>query len=424
MQSRNFEDRRAKRAWKHLTMSVNNTIDEMQDDNNRPSRMEYFDEMFRTLYGKGKGLPGMDGKKVIGTYCIHVPEELIYAAGAVPMRLCAGVYDAVDAGRDFLPDISCPVIKSTIGLWRMPILPFYNSCDVVVIPTSCDWKTKLGEIIEEDVPVWMLELPHIKDTEASRQYWLSEIEGLKLKIEKLTGNKITRKGLKQAVRSIHLAQKEFRRLYNTRMSDTPVISGRDAMLVMNAYFYDTVDKWAEAAKALNDELDMRIQKGTQVSKRTSARIMLTGSPVIFPNYKIPNIIEDMGGVLVSDDLCSSNQYINDMVAIDEPLMLDMLTAVANRYLLPCCCPVFTSSEDRAERILQMIDDFKISGVVYHVLKGCHPYDLEVVKLEGILKKKDIPMLKLETDYSLEDIEQLRTRIEAFLETLSSRKGGN
>jgi benzoyl-CoA reductase/2-hydroxyglutaryl-CoA dehydratase subunit BcrC/BadD/HgdB len=414
--------RMQKRARLHLAMSTRELLDKIKDNNSRPQMMSYFDERFKSLYeNSGDLIKTKDRQKVIGVYCMFVPEELIYAAGAVPVRLCAGAYDSIDAGGDFLPDIACPIIKSTIGLWHLQILPFYNSCDVVIIPATCDWKTKLGEIIKEYVPVWMMDVPRVKETEASRRHWLAEVKELKQKIEKLTGEKITRRKLRQAIKAVQGAQAEFRRFYKIRMAETPAIKGVDALLVMNAYFYETVENWTKAVRALNDEMEDRLQKGVHVCKSTAPRIMLTGAPIIFPNYKLPAIIEEMGGILVTDELCNSNRYIYDMVAVDEPLMFDILAGIAERYLLPCSCPIFTTTEDRIKRILQMIEDFRVEGLVYHVLKGCHPYDLEAIRIENALKEKDIPMLKIETDYSPEDIEQLRTRIEAFLETIKGMR---
>ena len=95
--------------------------------------------------------------------------------------------------------------------------------------------------------------------------------------------------------------------------------------------------------------------------------------------------------------------------------------------MPCICPSFIPNEDRFYRLLQMVDDFNISGIIYHVLKGCVIYDFELIRVEKMMKEKNIPVLRIETDYSPEDIEQLRTRIEAFVEMFRSnrlkRKGG-
>jgi benzoyl-CoA reductase/2-hydroxyglutaryl-CoA dehydratase subunit BcrC/BadD/HgdB len=69
----------------------------------------------------------------------------------------------------------------------------------------------------------------------------------------------------------------------------------------------------------------------------------------------------------------------------------------------------------------MVEDFNIDGIIYYVLKGCIIYDFELIRVEKIMKEKNIPVLRIETDYNPEDIEQLRTRIEAFVEMLGTKK---
>ncbi len=102
-------------------------------------------------------------------------------------------------------------------------------------------------------------------------------------------------------------------------------------------------------------------------------------------------------------------------------MFDLMKAVADRYLFPCMCPIFTPSDDRITRIVELIEEFKIDGVIYNVLVGCHLFDFEFPRMMKELSRRDIPVLRIETDYSPEDVEQMRTRIEAFIETLREKR---
>jgi benzoyl-CoA reductase/2-hydroxyglutaryl-CoA dehydratase subunit BcrC/BadD/HgdB len=116
-----------------------------------------------------------------------------------------------------------------------------------------------------------------------------------------------------------------------------------------------------------------------------------------------------------------DRYLYDPVGLTEKSMTDMMVSIAARYIMPCVCPSFAPNEDRLFRLLQMAEEFAIDGIIYHVLKGCVIYDFELIRVEKIMKDKNIPVLRIETDYSPEDIEQLRTRIEAFVEMLGTRK---
>jgi benzoyl-CoA reductase/2-hydroxyglutaryl-CoA dehydratase subunit BcrC/BadD/HgdB len=414
--------RLAKKIQKNLAMTVGEIFDPIEEDQTRPKNMAYFDRIFKTFTQGGDGaVTRREGQKLIGTYCLFVPEEIIYAAGGQPVRLCAGAYESVEVGEEFLPDSACPMIKSEVGLTTLPVLSFYQQCDLVAIPASCDWKAKMAEIIHDYVPVVMLDMPKIKEGEASREFWLSEIKRFTKEVEKVTGVRITRSRLRGAIQMIQKAQIQFQRFHEIRKAQPPVIHGRDALEVLNAYFYDHVESWTAAMSNLNDELQERVKNRESVAKPMAARLLITGSPMVFPNWKVPTVIEELGGVMVADEFCTSNRYLHDKVAVDEGLLSDMLHAIADRYLLPSCCPIFSTTIDRRDRLLQLIDDYQVEGVIYHILKGCHPYDVETRIIEKLLQDNGVPMLKIETDYSPQDVEQLRTRIEAFMETLKGQR---
>lgn len=414
-------DRPARRLSVHLAMSVREIYDAIDQEPDRPEAMAPFDALFKKFADDPAGLVSASGRKVVGVYCMTVPEELIYAAGALPVRLCAGSGEAAEAGEAHFPDVCCPMVTSAAGFTRTGALPVYRQCDLVVIPATCDWKTKLGAIIGVHVPVMMLGYPKCKEEESSRLFWYEEVRRLTHALERLTGRRITRQSLRNALSLTHKASAQFRELQSLRAHAPSLIRGRDAAAVANAWFYMDAARWTEAVFRLNGELRARKPAGPYAFPPSSPRILLTGSPVIFPNWKIPGLIEGAGGALMCDELCSSGRMLWDMACVDEPLYDDMLDALADRCLLPCTCPVFTNMEDRKTRLLAMIRDFRVEGVIHHVLKGCHPYDLEFRLLETELAKADVSQLKIETDYTPEDSEQLRTRIEAFIETLKGRR---
>lgn len=421
-QERLYPEKVVEQTRTNLVLAARGVIDLLRANPTRPKGMDYFDKVVLGLYQEDADLStGKNREKLIGTFCLSTPEELIYAAGAVPVRLSAGIHATTPMGEDYLPVLSCPIVKSTVGLFHLELLSIYKRCKLVIIPTTCDWMKKIGEILRNHIPVWTLEVPQVRERESARRHWVEEVYGLKREIERFTGSKITKNRLREAIRLIQRAQLEFRRLYRIRMTETPVISGSDAMLIMNAYFYDEVDRWTAAMSRLNDELEERLRERVAVCPKNVPRIMLTGSPIIFPNWKLPHMIEEAGGIIVCDDLCSSNRYIYDPIAIDESTMPDMMIAIAERYLLPCTCPRFSPNNDRIERILQMVEDFRVTGVIYHVLRGCHLYDFEERHIHEILQEKGIPQIKIETDYSLEDRGQVQTRIEAFLEILQGKE---
>ena len=401
---------------------------ELEDNPDRPDNLDYFIDLMRDIFVRNgwadRFLQHADDRKIFGIYCMMVPEEIVYAAGAIPVRLSGGSYEASCVGGEQVPRDTCPVVKAAVGSVCVGYPSPCDICDVLIVPTTCDAKRKMGEELSIHKEVWMLEIPHVKDNEDSRKAWLQQLYGLKTNIERYSGRKIGRKDLDLSITMVERARYEAQKLYEIRKLRKPVISGCEAALAVNAYCYDTASEWTSALSVLNDELENRCKDGFSIRGEDMPRIFLAGCPSVFPNWKIPSLIEEMGAVVVADESCTGDRYLYDPVGATEKTMTGMMVGLAARYLMPCVCPSFVPNEDRLYRLLQMSEEFGIDGVIYHVLKGCVIYDFELVRVEKTLKEKDIPVLRIETDYNPEDIEQLRTRIEAFIEMLITRKTEN
>jgi len=404
----------------HYNMEVNKMLSEIIDDfPDNPDGMDYFYDKFKVNEDGGSIYP--KGKKIIASMCIHVPIELIIALDAIPVRICSGAYSADMAGADFLPAKTCPMVKSTIGALYLDMLPGNAKPDLVINPTTCDQKKKIGEMGDEvDMEFYLLEVPPTKDSEEARQYWQRVIKKLIKKLESVTGNTLTRRKLKRSIHAVAHAQSEFRKFMALR-KNAPVIFGKDALLVTNAYFFDDIFSWTNQLEKLNNELEKRVKQEITIAGPKAPRILLTGSPSIFPNMRTPVLVEKLGGVIVYEEFCSSSRMLYDTVAIDEWFLYDMIPGVADRYLKPSTCPNFSPNDDRKRKILKALDEYKIDGVVYQTFTGCQLYDMESRKISRELEKKGFPILNIECDYNPEDSGQLTTRLEAFLESVKDNK---
>jgi benzoyl-CoA reductase/2-hydroxyglutaryl-CoA dehydratase subunit BcrC/BadD/HgdB len=169
------------------------------------------------------------------------------------------------------------------------------------------------------------------------------------------------------------------------------------------------------------ELDRRVTDEVHVAGKASPRIVYTGSPPIFPNYKIPLIIEQSDAIIVADETCSSNRMFNDMVAVDEWNLYDMMDSISDKYLKACTCPIFTQNDDRIRRIIQLVRSYKGDGVIYQAFAGCQVYEMEQRSVLAAMEREGIPILYIESDYSPSQQGQLTTRVEAFIESLKNRK---
>jgi len=396
-------------------------------DPHRPEAMKYFDEM-ADLFGKRPKEIAAEkekGKKVIGYFCLFAPTELILAADAIPVRVNSGWYDTSKLGDRVVPVEVCPVIRSTIGAKMIELSPFLEQSDALISVLTCDGMTKLSEILSDVKIIWGMNVPRIKDSTQSLRFWSDEVRHMKTQIEQFTGNKITRKKLKEAVEATHRATKAFRRLQDLRKGN-PVIMGRDAMLVNQTFLWDDKQRWTEKTEALCDALDKRVQRKDWVCPPETPRVMVTGTPMFWPdNWKLPTLVEEGNpqGVIVADEQCSGERVLNDPVGVDEWSMDDMLNAISERYLMASTCPCFTSkdgNEDRINWLLNKVKEWKIQGVIYYVVRGCMLYAMEYTRVKKTLDKINVPVYYLDTEYTREDVGQMKTRVEAFLEMLNAR----
>lgn len=388
------------------------------DQKNRPDGMEYFDFVISEIHGlriqelqehKAKG------GKVIGTFCVFVPEEIIRAAGGICIGLCSGVEIGAAQAEQVLPRNICPLIKSFMGFKLAKVCPYFESCDMVVGETTCDGKKKAFEILNDYVPVHMMETPQMK-REKDKRLWLSEVQDFLNRIEQFTGNKITFESLQRSVKEINEKRKVLLRMADLRKNNPAPISGKDSLIIEQIAMYDDVERFTAQVGGLCDELENRVKEGIGVHDSGAPRIIISGTPMAVPNWKVAHIIESSGAVIVAEELCTGLRYFENTVPENSEDANQIVSAIAERYLnINCAC--FTPNEGRMEKLTQLAKEYEADGVIHCSLSFCDPYLVEANRVEKVLKEKGIPLLKIETDYGMEDSGQLQTRIEAFLEMI-------
>ncbi len=361
-------------------------------------------------------------KKYIGTYCVMIPDELIYALGYTPLRLCAGHQIPALIGEEIIPRDACPVVKATTGFHSMKMLPMYNQCEIAVMPMTCEAKRKSTEVLAKELPIIPVPINMSKGN-AAYEEMISIMRGLVKTLEKQTGSKLSRKALKQACLDINSAQRQAYRLQQKLYSMNPQVKGSEVMYALNSYCYTTPSEWEEATAKLIYEIEEK-EKVAKTPRRTKPRIFIAGSPISFPNFKIPLMIEELGAHIVGDESCLSGRLLYDPVIPNDYSTSSMIRALVARYISACTCPVFDNIEDRLASLKIRMELSGAEGIIYHVLRGCVPYDFELAAIEDFAHKLDIPLLRVETDFSTEDVEQVKIRFEAFVEMIEQRRRNN
>ena len=402
--------RETERLQKIASRVQNESVRELELLRGRSDHMPGYDYFINLLAdGVDPGaLEKRTGKPALNLLCIQAPLELIHAAGFLPFKFFSGSFAAGALGSDGqLPALACPMLRAVHGIFRLDD-SFKDR--PWVLPTTCDWIVKLPQTVRVKAPLAFtrrfhcLELPHLKDSSASRERWLAEVFELKKFLEKTSGMKIGRKCLSDSIGVYNRAWGALTRLEERRRAGAVPFTW--FLVIANSFFLDAPERWTDAVNALLKDLR---------DDKRGGRVFFAGSPVFFPNFKIPLLLDEAGLTVTGDDLCSSGRIFPGGIKTESASEYDMVASLAGRYHEGCLCPTFADDDRRINGILVNAENFE--GVVFHVLKGCHPYDIESCLLEEQITRRGLKFLRLETDYTAEDSRNLLTRIEAFAQTL-------
>jgi benzoyl-CoA reductase/2-hydroxyglutaryl-CoA dehydratase subunit BcrC/BadD/HgdB len=389
---------------------------------NRPEGMKYFDFVMSEVHGlRIKEL--MDakaqGRNVIGSYCVFVPEELVLAVDGVAVGLCAGAEFNFEGAETLLPRNTCSLIKSAFGFKLGKVCPYLEACDIVVGENTCDGKKKAYEILAPLVKdLYIMDLPQTK-SEMGKALLKEEYRRFIAKLEKVSGKKVTAASLKKAVEIVNAKRKAVKRLAAIRAADPAPISGLDALLVNQVFFHDDPARFTDSVNKLCDELELRVKKGTGVFPKGTTRVVVSGCPMAVPNWKVPVLIESSKAVIVGEESCVGERGTRWLTEVKGNTVDELLDAITDRYF-NIDCAVFTPNPSRVDYVKEMTKKLHAQGVIHYSLQFCQPYIMESGPFEKELETSGIPTLRLETDYSQEDAGQLKTRIEAFVERLKKK----
>lgn len=390
---------------------------------NRPLNMKYFDEFwdgFQTKRIKELNVIKKEGKPLVGTFCIFVPEEMVVGAGGACYGLCSGSPASIPEAEKELPRNICPLIKSAHGFKMLKSCGYTQSATFIYGETTCEAKKKTWEILDKHHPVHIMHIPQKKDAKSLR-LWREEVMDFKTHIEEVTGNKLDASSLKAGIEVINEKRKALQRLDKLRANTNIPISGRDALFVMQISFIDEPVRFTKQLNLLCDELEARVENQINVFEKDSIRLIILGTPFAAPNWKLHEIVETSGAAIINEESCIGHRYFKDNIEVNDTMSdEDIVDKMVERYAkIDCAC--FTPNEARIEKIKQMVKDKKADGVIYYTLSFCHTYNVESFLVKTALQDSKIPFLAIESDYSPEDSGQIKTRVEAFIESIKFSK---
>ena len=355
------------------------------------------------------------GGKVLGYFCSSMSEEIVAAAGLLPFRMRATGSTDTELSDAYLSSINCSFTRHCLNAALSGELDFL---DGLIVPNSCDNVRRIYDhwIRQRKTPfVQMISLPR-KAGEAQVNWFRDELTNLKERMEEHFGVEITDERLREAIRLQNETRRLQRRLYDLRKSLTPPISGAETLAVTVAGTAMPKARYNRLLAELLDDL-----AACEGHSNYRARLMVMGGELDDPAYM--EVIEEQGGLVVTDSLCFGSRMLWKDVEEDAD---DPMTALARFYVAerPSCPRVFGEYEQRAAFVREMIRDFRVDGVILERLAFCDLWGFEQFTIQNDFQDWDIPLIMLDREYTLSGIGQLRTRVQAFLETIGKGDYGS
>jgi benzoyl-CoA reductase subunit C len=349
------------------------------------------------------------GKKVLGYNCSYFPEEIVHAAGILPFRIRGTGCTETTLADSFLSRVNCSFARACL---EHLLQGEYDFLDSAVFVYSCDhmcsahnsWKAQGKLPLIENI----ISVPHTI-TEHGGKWYREEISNIREKIEDHFDVAITDEKLTQAIIACNETQRLQKRLYELRQKDAPPITGSQSLSVLVSESSMPRDEYNRLLKTLVEEFE----NSDGVTGFTH-RLMVSGSVIDDP--AMLKIIEDTGGLVVSDTLCfGSRKSFRDPIKEDG----DPLDAIADRYYNQILCPrMFDSYPERFDFALDIAKQARVDGVVLQSIKNCDIHGIDNVMFEKDFEKNGIPVLVLEREYdAIADAGRITTRVQAFLERI-------
>jgi len=367
---------------------------------------ETFREWTDNRHEYAKAWKEKTGKKIIGYFCTYVPEEILYASNILPVRIL-GSHEPPTVTEPYIFAMFCHLCRDCLA---QGLKGRFNYIDGIVEGQSCLHLRQAFNAWRLHIPTCFthyIHVPHGVQNQHATPYLMKELIKFKKALEKWTGQKITNQDLDRGIGIMNKNRELMRRVYEYRKMDHPKITGLEVMeMVLSSQMTDKEEHSKLVAKLL-EEIPNR-----QLDRNAGVRLMIIGSEdddrVFMKN------VEDLGATFVMDEHCTGSRYIWDDVVPDE----NRLFAIASRYVRRVPCPSKDWPEfTRVKHSVKLAKEFNVQGALVIQNKFCDPHGIEIPPLREALRSVGVQTYPFEFDVTV-PWGQFRTRVEAFLETLT------
>lgn len=348
-----------------------------------------------------------------------IPRELALALADHPRFILGGSLETTHWSDALLPRDADPVSRSACG-WLLNEKFGLAENAIVVMALSSDNRRKLASLLRGNgIRVAAADMPPRYDTSEAREAWTAEMLRLADTVSAHTRIRLSARRLKAAIRQREQVREAAIDFENIAWQATDSMSPALRDIIMESAWYAPDRKeWACHLRALTAQISTRIR---QYYHQPDERpwVLLAGSPIVFPNEKLPNLLEASGLYLA--DRADPITLQTDIPCADTGHSVPgMLRRTADLRVRMETSGSWISNDGLLSAVQCRLEHLPVSGIVWHVLKGQIEYDFELPRVEALAAEYGVPVIRLETDYQQQDVEQLRIRLEAFAEMLRIR----
>ena len=357
-----------------------------------------------------------EGQKVLGYFCCYPPLEIMTALDFLPVRILGDMDEPITIADGYLPTVMCIFYRSCFDCGMKGR---YDFLDGFIGAHACDGAERTSHIWKNYIKSpcnFFLDIPHTSRTEAL-DYFKLQLSYFQETLEEFTGQKIGPERLRETI-ALHNKQRALvRKLYDLRKPDPPLISGSEMLQVIISLMMIPI----EEGNALLEEVIAEVSARKDGVEKKNVRLLVWGS--LIDNTAFTDLIESSGfNIVVEDTALGVRPFWHDIEATEDPL-----EGLAKHYLEEVKCPrTFTQTgpsykedlENRFNYLREFANHWKVNGVFGNIIRNCDPHGYEVPAIRDYLEALGLPVLIIEQDYSTAALEPLRTRFQAFAETIS------
>jgi benzoyl-CoA reductase/2-hydroxyglutaryl-CoA dehydratase subunit BcrC/BadD/HgdB len=415
-----------KRTLDNHKESINNVINSIKSLNFPAKNIDYFLGISENCMLSNSNSRRQSSETRIAILGLNFPEEIIYACGATPIWAIGGSHSSGQYADQFVPRDTDPVTRSTYGYMKNELFIPSKDIDLAIIPITSDNMRKIASLLSKEIEIFPIDIPPNHDDIYFEEKIMDQFKSLISIISKKTNKSISIEKLNTCTYTVNLSKYQLHRfiINSTKLAD--LVSSTLFLTIINSYFLaPSITDWINNMNDLNHELEILINRMHRSKKDSyieqySPNILLTGSPIYFPNMKIPTLLDDLNISLPLIDFEMTNRIFDRPEFRKQSSDLNtLLRNIILHHYKNDCSTSFILNNKRMDIIKKLALSRQIDGVLYHVLKGHVCYDFELDMIENFFMNLDIPLIRVETDYNTQDVEQLRIRMEAFNEMLTN-----